>query len=98
MSEKSKTLEVQIAEHWIGHLEENNLEQNDGILWTGVTLNNPKTEPHASKLLCLLSPRKKRDNLLDHNELLEALQNEKLRQRVFSYGIECTLGGHNIVK
>jgi len=60
-------------------------------------LNNPKIEPQASKLLCLLSPHMKRSFVLDHTQLIRALQDDRMKERVFSYGLRYTTAGQYVV-
>jgi len=97
MSDKYKTLDVQRDVRWKSHFRANNLVHDDSVLWTGLMLNNPKIEPQASKLLCLLSPHMKRSFVLDHTQLVRALTNDAMKERVFSYGLRYTTAGQYVV-
>ena len=97
MSDRYKTLDVQRTMRWKDHFANNNLLQNDTVLWTGVMFNNPKVEPQGSKLLCLLSPQMKRSFLLDHEQLVGALRDDQMKERVFSYGLQYKRTGLYVV-
>ena len=98
MTKKGKNLDVQFKERWIHHFEKNLLDTNNDILWMGVTFNNPRKEPLASKLLCHLSPQLKMDFILDHTQIIDAVHSNELKNIVYTYGIEAMSTLENVIK
>jgi len=102
MSATYKKLRQQVKNRWIHHFHENTLKKNDSnnekILWVGFTLNNPKTEPQASKMICRLSPALKVENLLNHRQLIQAIHSNFVDETVFAYGLVVLWGSSDVVE
>ena len=98
MTKKGKNLDIQFKERWIHHFEKNLLDTNDEILWMGVTFNNPRKEPLASKLMCHLSPQLKMDFILDHTQIIDAIHSSEIKNIVYTYGIEAMSTLENVIK
>jgi len=102
MSATYKKLRQQVNNRWIHHFHENTLKKNDNdnekILWVGFTLNNPKTEPEASKMICRLSPALKVENLLNHRQLMQAIHSKYVDETVFAYGLVVLWGSSDVIE
>ena len=102
MSATYKKLRQQVNNRWIHHFHENTLRKNDNdhekILWVGFTLNNPKTEPEASKMICRLSPALKVENLLNHHQLMQAIHSNFVDEVVFAYGLVVLWGSSDVIE
>jgi len=102
MSATYKKLRQQVNNRWVNHFRENTLRtndnENDKVLWVGFTLNNPKTEPAASKMICRLSPALKVENLLNHRHLIQAIHSNCVDENVFAYGLVVLWGSSDVIE
>jgi len=102
MSAVYKKLWQQVSKRWINHFHIHTLKTNhdetEKILWVGFALNNPKTEPEASKLICRLSPALKVENLLNHRQLIQAIHSDHVDHTVFAYRLVVLWGSSNVIE